>query len=428
MTENVKSFSCWDCQYFEPIDPENNTSGYCRRYAPHSLDFFGCNGGGDDNPLTTKGDLYTRDDIGNQRLPVGAPDQIVVADPSEPTGLKWINMPPGTTPLTTKGDLYTRDASGDQRLPVGTADQILVPDASEPTGLKWINQTPGTSPLTTKGDIYTRDASGDQRLAVGTPGQIISADPAGATGQKWIDLPAAASTYLLPFQAARFGEVQGIEIEVTRDGEDPTSGQVKPIASQYTIYNNGGSYPFAAPHNSKIVALQMTGALFRIGDWQTVGPDPYIVVDFYTIIGTGETLIGSINVPLDPLLTHVSGDANRAFQNVFYLLTTPIDIPTNALFGWRVNCSVNNSTERVYYTTNMITDAYTITAEAAAALLLTPFAFNLPPELIEMAKKALAGDPASLGKFAVLTFGDEMWCGEFKKSSNPIPELPEVTP
>jgi hypothetical protein len=47
-----------------------------------------------------------------------------------------------TTPLTTKGDIYVRDASVDTRLPVGLDTQVLLADSSTPTGLKWGNTTP----------------------------------------------------------------------------------------------------------------------------------------------------------------------------------------------------------------------------------------------------------------------------------------------
>ena len=43
----------------------------------------------------------------------------------------------GASPLTTKGDLYTRNASADTRLPVGTNGQILYADSTTATGLKW---------------------------------------------------------------------------------------------------------------------------------------------------------------------------------------------------------------------------------------------------------------------------------------------------
>jgi|SaaInlV_125m_DNA_1040241.scaffolds.fasta_scaffold00836_10 hypothetical protein len=43
------------------------------------------------------------------------------------------------SPLTTKGDLYTQSGSSDTRLPVGTNGQALVADSTEATGLKYVN-------------------------------------------------------------------------------------------------------------------------------------------------------------------------------------------------------------------------------------------------------------------------------------------------
>lgn len=45
----------------------------------------------------------------------------------------------GSSPLTTKGDIYTRDSSADQRLPVGTDGFVLSADSSTSTGIKWVS-------------------------------------------------------------------------------------------------------------------------------------------------------------------------------------------------------------------------------------------------------------------------------------------------
>lgn len=89
-----------------------------------------------------------------------------------------------TSPLTTKGDVWAY-SSVNARLPVGTDGQVLSADSTAGTGLRWIDSPAGSSPLTTKGDIFTHSTV-DARLPAGVDGQILSADSTAATGLKWI--------------------------------------------------------------------------------------------------------------------------------------------------------------------------------------------------------------------------------------------------
>jgi hypothetical protein len=123
------------------------------------------------DPLTTKGDLVVRG-AATTRLPVGANGQILTADSTQATGVKWAAAPVTgmTDPTTTKGDLIVHGAAT-TRLPIGTDGQILTADSTQANGLKWA-AAPATGVPTTRqvlsgtGLTGGGDLSADRTLAV----------------------------------------------------------------------------------------------------------------------------------------------------------------------------------------------------------------------------------------------------------------------
>lgn len=136
------------------------------------------------SPVTTSGTLAVTLATESANLVFAGPTSGGAATPTF-RSLVAADMPTGSmSPLTTKGDVYTF-STVDARLAVGANGEVLSADSTAATGLKWIAAAGGSSPLTTKGDLYTFSTV-NAALAVGADGKVLSADSTQATGLKWI--------------------------------------------------------------------------------------------------------------------------------------------------------------------------------------------------------------------------------------------------
>lgn len=174
------------------------------------------------SPITTKGDLISKDATNNIRVAVGADGEVLSADSSQASGLKWIAASSGSVTAVTAGTGLnvgagpngTINTSGTLNIDVGTttgkivqvaaSNKLPVIDGSNLTGLTAANIS-GTvaignggtgqstkaagfdalSPTTTKGDVIVSNGTNNVRLAVGSNNQVLQADSAQASGVKW---------------------------------------------------------------------------------------------------------------------------------------------------------------------------------------------------------------------------------------------------
>jgi hypothetical protein len=90
------------------------------------------------NLLTAKGDTYTYDGTALKAQTVGDNDDVLIADSTTTTGLRW-GVTTGMLLVEAKGDLQIHDGSTIQRLPVGANGYALSVVTSEPLGVGWVS-------------------------------------------------------------------------------------------------------------------------------------------------------------------------------------------------------------------------------------------------------------------------------------------------
>jgi hypothetical protein len=147
------------------------------------IDFF--------SPLTTKGDIIARNASANVRLPVGTNGQVLTADSTQATGLKYSTL---VSPLTTKGDLFTRTSTVDARLGVGSDGQVLVADSTQTTGLKYVTVTGGVGSLNVTPDSHPLSANAaDDEFETGSTIDTAGTRFSGATAWSWLNQGTLAS-------------------------------------------------------------------------------------------------------------------------------------------------------------------------------------------------------------------------------------------
>jgi hypothetical protein len=131
--------------------------------------------------VTTKGDLLTHDGATAERVPVGTDEEILIADSTETTGVRWGSISESESLLIGASALLPHR----ERIPkvqagtnVTITENALGPVISASGG-------GGGGTLTTHGDLLTHDGLAEARLPLGSNGDVLTADSTVTLGVKW---------------------------------------------------------------------------------------------------------------------------------------------------------------------------------------------------------------------------------------------------
>jgi hypothetical protein len=382
------------------------------------------------NAFTSKGDILGGTGSATySALTVGADGTILTACAAATNGLCWATAPAPAIPcacITAKGALISGTAASTPvALPVGTNNQVLTADSTCATGLKW--STPSTS--LTVGTTTVANATNDYILYstagvlqekgfTGTGNVVLASTPTvtGLIGTKTaptissgaITINAAAGnvhnfTLTEPVTSVSFTNVPATGSSYTTTLYALGNGSASPITWPANIVWLGGVTPVASTGNNAMNAYQLTTF-----DGGTLWYGSYL--------GTG-SLPGAPSAPLS--VSAVAGNAQAVISFSAPATGAPITsyIATSSPDGFTASgasspLTVTGLTNGTPYTfTVTATNAIGTGPASAATTAVTPFSGILPGAPTGVSASAANGaatvtftSPASSGSAPITSY------------------------
>jgi hypothetical protein len=290
------------------------------------------------DPTTTLGDLIVRGSAAIARFGVGPDSYLLVADSTQPLGLRW--QPPPAIGVTSAfgrtGAVIAQ--AGDYTVSMVTNAVDATQSYANPawiTSLPWSKITAAPTflidPTTAKGDLITRTTSGNTRIVIGSDGQLLTADSTQATGMKWASPSTTYVTTISP--GALSGAVTftaGSNVTMTQIGQqiqiavpniNSSTGMSDPTTSQGDLIVHG-----LTTGTTRMPIGTVNGQILTVDTTQDLGVkwaapaafvgvtslSPGALVGAVTLLGGSNVLIsqsaqnitiGVPNVMVDPMTT-----------------------------------------------------------------------------------------------------------------------------
>lgn len=275
-------------------------------------------------PITSKGDLVTRTADANIRLAVGPNTYALIADSSQPTGLKWSKVDHGTldglldddhtqyvhkdldrvitaqhsfSPSSQRAP-FVLSANAQNQVVTGLNADLL--DGQHAANFQLTSPFLSSTSVAGNGLISKNGQTANARSIAGTSGQINVVNGDGVSGNPTISLPnvGTAGTYGSASSVPKITtDAQG---RITGVTNTPISYAAPPVTSVFgrtgDIVAQEGDYNLNLLSDTTISSPQKHDTLIYDGSQWRNTPDPRLI-NFYT--GTITTVSGTSTVPWD---------------------------------------------------------------------------------------------------------------------------------